>query len=386
MGVQDRAQPRNARLLIRGEIDQAAQEVPRGFVQVLSSANAVLPADSSGRLELADWIASPSNPLTARVMVNRIWLHLMGQALVRETDNFGASGPKPANQALLDYLAVRFMDSGWSVKSLIREIVLSRVYRLSSEFQQERFERDPENQYFARANVRRMEAEVIRDSMLAVSGQLDLTRPRGSVMAHFSSTIIGPDGPIGAVMAPAAPGMAGTTATQTRGRPGLLGRPGQRQGDPAMAGGLFPRLRERMNGGGGGSVFDASVPFRSVYLPIPRNAVPRSLDVFDFAEPSMVIGQRETSNTPAQALYLLNNVFVIEQSDALARSLEQSEKDSDTRITQAFLLIFSRRPLPVELQASVQFLEDAEQSAKPSEALSAFCQALFASAEFRYVN
>ncbi|MFM7057743.1 MAG: PSD1 and planctomycete cytochrome C domain-containing protein [Planctomycetota bacterium] len=385
MGVQDRAQPKNARLLIRGEIDQMAQEVPRGFVQVLSSADAILPPDSSGRLELADWIASPSNPLTARVMVNRVWLHLMGQALVRETDNFGASGPKPANQALLDYLAVRFVDSGWSVKRLIREIVLSRVYGLSSEFSQDRFERDPENQYFARANVRRMEAEVIRDSMLAASGQLDLQRPRGSVMARFTSSIIGPDGPIGAVMAPPAPGMNGPSTPQTPGRPGLSRRMGQREGDSMMAGGLFPRLRGRMNGGGG-SVFEASVPWRSVYLPVPRNSVPRSLDVFDFAEPSMVIGQRETSNTPAQALYLLNNTFVLEQSDALARRLQQSTADRNDRITQAFLLVFGRQPEADELHASLDFLDDAEQSGNSAAALSSFCQALFASAEFRYVN
>ena len=275
----------------------------------------------------------------------------MGTALVRETDNFGASGPKPVNQQLLDYLAVRFVDSGWSVKSLIREIVLSRVYGLSSEFNQERFERDPDNQYFARANVRRMEAEVIRDSMLAASGELNLQRPRGSVMAQFASSILGPDGPIGAV----------------------------------MAGGLLQGLRGRMNSGGG-SVFDASVPWRSVYLPVPRNSVPRSLDVFDFAEPSMVIGQREVSNTPAQALYLLNNTFVLEQSDALAQRLQQSDKDRSSQIRQAFRLVFSRLPEPNELQASLQFLDDAEQSAKPGAALSAFCQALFASAEFRYVN
>jgi cytochrome c553 len=385
MGVQDKAKPQNARLLIRGEIDKLAQEVPRGFVQVLNPADTVLPANSSGRLELADWIGSPANPLTARVMVNRIWLHLMGAALVRETDNFGASGPKPVNQQLLDYLAVRFVDSGWSVKSLIREIVLSRVYGLSSEFNQERFERDPENQYFARGNVRRMEAEVIRDSMLAASGELNLQRPRGSVMAQFASSILGPDGPIGAVMAPATPGMNSATIPQAPGRPGVAGRFGQQRNGPNMAGGLLQGLRGRMNSGGG-SVFDASVPWRSVYLPVPRNSVPRSLDVFDFAEPSMVIGQREVSNTPAQALYLLNNAFVLEQSDALAQRLQQSDKDRSSQIRQAFRLVFSRLPEPNELQASLQFLDDAEQSAKPGAALSAFCQALFASAEFRYVN
>lgn len=151
-----------------------------------------------------------------------------------------------------------------------------------------------------------------------------------------------------------------------------------------MAGGPLSRLRGRM--GGGGSVFDASVPYRSVYLPVPRNSVPRSLDVFDFAEPSMVIGQREVSNTPAQALYLLNNAFVLEQSDALAGRLQQSTEDRSGQIELAFQLVFSRLPESSELEASLQFLDDVERSAKPATSLSAFCQALFASAEFRYVN
>ena len=133
-------------------------------------------------------------------------------------------------------------------------------------------------------------------------------------------------------------------------------------------------------------MFDASVAYRSVYLPVPRNSVPRSLDVFDFAEPSMVIGQREVSNTPSQALYLLNNAFVLEQSDALAERLQQADKDRSGQIDLAFQLVFSRLPEPGELEASLQFVDDVDRSAKSTNALSAFCQALFASAEFRYVN
>ena len=370
MGVQDKPQPQNARLLIRGEIDQLAQEVPRGFVQVLSSTSPVIPTNSSGRLELAKWIASPQHPLTARVMANRIWLHLMGDAIVRETDNFGASGPGPTNQQLLDYLAIRFVQSNWSVKSLIRDIVTSRAYRLSSTWDQQRFEQDPDNLHFARGSARRIDAEVIRDAMLAASGQLDLDRPRGSMMSTFVSSLIGPTGPVGMVMAP------GTTPQNNMPAPGPLGR------RPLAQAGI-QALRGRA---AGTNMFDASVSYRSVYLPVARSLLPRSLEVFDFAEPSMVIGQRETSNTPAQALYLLNNAFVIEQSDALARRLQQSADSPSQQIELAFELVFCRSPDTNEVAASLQFLEDTTQSQNRQIALSAFCQALFASAEFRYVN
>ncbi len=376
MGVQTLAQPKNARVLVRGEIDQPAQEVPRGFVQVLTSTPANIAPASSGRLELAKWMTSPEHPLTARVMVNRIWQHLMGEALVREPENFGASGPGPTDAELLDYLAVRFVESGWSVKSIIREIATSHVYRLSSKFDQNRFEKDPDNLYFARANPRRMDAEVIRDSMLVASGQLDTKRPEGSMISRFGSTLIGPNGP--------------TMVPMASGTPGVDGR------RPLNMAGMMAAARSRQSEG---SVFDSTVYYRSVYLPVARNSLPRSLEVFDFAEPSMVIGQRESSNTPTQALYMMNNVFVIEQSDALARRiLKEAEAPAD-RIDLAFRLVYNRPPTSEEIQASNKFFRSADTS--PAEgrgrsprsgseekfvALSEFCQALFASAEFRYLN
>jgi len=372
MGVQTADRVKNAQVLVRGEIDQPAQEVPRGFVQVLSTSAAEISPISSGRLEFAKWMSSPEHPLTARVMVNRIWQHLMGEAIVREPENFGASGPGPTDAALLDYLAVRFVESGWSVKSLVREIATSRVYRLSSQFDQQRFEKDPDNLYFARANTRRMDAESIRDSMLTASGQLDTKRPRGSMIAEFGSTLIGPNGP-------AIPGMMTGTPGTTGQRPSMMAAARARQS--------------------GGNIFDSSVYYRSVYLPVARNLLPRSLEVFDFAEPSMVIGERESSNTPAQALYMMNNVFVLEQSDALARRiLKEAEAPAD-RIDLAFRLVYNRPPTDQEVRASYQFFRSADttpaagrgrapRSANEQKfvALSEFCQALFASAEFRYVN
>src|SRR5205085_11738760 len=144
MGVRERGpfQVADSRVYTRGELDQPGETVRRGFPQVLTTKQPSI-RSGSGRRELADWIASKDNPLTARAMANRVWLHLIGRGLVPTPDNFGASGLPPSNQALLDYLAVNFADNGWSVKKLIRTIVLSRTYQLSSKFDEQNYEADP---------------------------------------------------------------------------------------------------------------------------------------------------------------------------------------------------------------------------------------------------
>src|SRR5262249_17953509 len=157
------------------------ETVPRGFPQVVTTKQPAIKS-GSGRRELADWMASQDNPLTARVMVNRVWLHLIGRGLVATPDNFGASGQKPSHPALLDHLALSFIHDGWSVKKLVRSIVLSRAYRLSSQFDENNFEADPDNVYVWRVPKHRLEAEVLRDTMLALAGRLDLTPPKGSAV------------------------------------------------------------------------------------------------------------------------------------------------------------------------------------------------------------
>ena len=370
MGVQESSTPRNARLMVRGEIDQPAQEVPRGFVQVLCDQSPALKPTTSGRLEFAHWLASRENPLTARVMVNRIWQHLIGLPIVRETENFGASGPGATHPELLDSLALNFMDNGWSIKSVIRQIATSRVYRLSSAHNTDRLERDPENKFVARGNPRRLDAEAMRDALLYVSGQLELERPRGSAIASFGSTLIGPNGP--AVIPPQ-----------------LL--TSKSAADSPMAGMMYRGLGSR--GRGAANPLDAPNYYRSAYLPVARNMLPRALDVFDFAEPSMVIGQREVSHTADQALFMLNNPFVIEQSDALARRLIRESKSPEDHIVAAFEMVFGRAATNEEKTNSRAFLESLQSKIKlPSSdqrafaALSQFCQALFSTAEFRYVN
>ncbi len=373
MGVVEGDRTIDAPLLVRGEIDKPDERVPRGFPQVLASDSTPTISAGSGRLELARWVASPENPLTARVWANRVWLHLFGRAIVATPDNFGASGVPPTDQRLLDHLATRLVALGWSTKSLIREIVLSRTYRLASTERAASVAADPENTTFWRYPSRRLDAEAIRDAMLAAAGTLDRTRPIGSIV-NFAE---------------------GAMRDRTQQLLGPLDEPST---------------------------------VRSVYLPIVRDLVPESLDVFDFAEPAFVTGDRAETNVPTQALYLMNAPEVIAAADAFAARLldddagggkgKGSERAADSeRIIMAFQLALGRKPSVPELNAARDFLKDfaktqAEESASrqskdspasgrqnrrnrgadsarsagPSPetlAWSAFCQTLFQSAEFR---
>ena len=335
MGVQPKSSPMNARLLVRGELNQPAQEVERGFVQVLLDRPARISSKSGGRLEMAKWMTDEKNPLTARVMVNRIWLHLFGDGIVTTPENFGATGQYPSHPELLDHLAIRFMESNWSVKTIIKEIVTSRTYRMSSNFDAGNFEKDPDNRYRWRTNKRRIDAEVIRDSMLFVSQNISFERPRGSQVSELAGT----------------------------------------------------RQQLRTNQ----LSWDETQPYRSVYLPVMRDNLPRVLAVFDFAEPSMVMGKRESSNTPSQALYMLNNKFVLEQAESLARVLAKENSDVGKQVNKAFVLCYGRNATPAEISAAKKFFDEFDppgtfRRVKQVEKLAAFCQALFASAEFRYLN
>ncbi|MCP4776804.1 MAG: DUF1553 domain-containing protein, partial [Planctomycetaceae bacterium] len=150
--------------------------MPRGFVSVCCDTESTpdLGKHESGRLQLARWLASPDHPLTARVYVNRVWRHLFGQGIVATPDNFGSMGQRPSHPKLLDYLANDFIREGWSTKKLIRKIMLSRIYRLASLENPSTREIDPENRWLARANRRRVDVEVLRDSILFLSGEIDL--------------------------------------------------------------------------------------------------------------------------------------------------------------------------------------------------------------------
>ncbi len=333
MGVRERLLPADSPVYQRGEVDKPGDVVPRGFLQVLST-RPVKIASGSGRLDLADWIAARDNPLTARVLVNRAWLHLFGRGLVPTPDNFGAAGTPPTHPELLDYLAVTFMEDGWSVKKLLRRLVLSRAYRLGGDFDAKNYEVDPDNALVWRHTKRRLDAEALRDAMLAASGQLDLTPPRGSPM--------------------------------TRGGDGYVQ-------------GVMPFVQPLV----------ANFKGRSVYLPIVRDMLPEALALFDMADPSTVVAERPSTTVPAQGLYLLNNPFVLKTAEALADRLLKTPGPDADRIRQAYQRCYARVPTDEERAAAESFLAAYAQAQGRDgnrEAWVALCQALFAGAEFLYIN
>ena len=342
MATREAPQIEDCQICIRGEIKNRGPKVKRGFVQVMSNGPVeVENPGQSGRLELANWIARPDHPLTARVMVNRVWQHVFGEGLVGTVDNFGHLGELPSHPLLLDTLAVQFVESGWSVKSLVRQLVLSRTYLQSTHHNAQAMEMDPDNRLLWRANRKRLPAESLRDSLLAISGQLDLS--------------------------------AGGSAVQ-----GL--------GYLAIA-----------NNNQSASGRKTDIQRRSIYLPIIRNELPAFLTVFDFADPDVVTGRRSVTNVPAQALFLLNDPFVQQQAEATAaRLLEQlpqpegdAEKASATkakRIESAYQLILCRAATDYELSRAAAFIDAVSAEQSPEEAWRQFVQAMFASTEFRMLN
>lgn len=331
MGVLDRDKPVDAPLLERGEVAKPGEKISRGFPRIIEIAGMEAPAaKASGRLEFAQWIGHPENPLTARVMVNRIWSHLMGTGIVRTTDNFGFNGERPSHPELLDHLALRFVEEGWSVKAMVRELVLSRTWRQQSDWRTDAFQKDPDNRLLWRASKRRLEAEAIRDAMLSVSGQLDLSRRPGSLVAEV-------------------------------------------KGQSVAMFGFNKQVPSDLDG----------THFRSVYLPVVRDRLPDVLNLFDFAEPSLVTGERDTTNVPVQALYLLNSDFVVEQSRGFSSRLKNTPGNRIEKITLAFQLCYSRDPLEEEIILANRFLEE---SSVNDTSLAAFCQSLLATAEFRNLD
>jgi hypothetical protein len=332
-GVQEGKKPADHALYIRGESGSRGDAVPRGFVQVVThqGSHAVEDKQLSGRSELAEWIAAPHNPLTARVLVNRVWYHLFGRGIVPTVDNFGAMGEPPSHPELLDYLAVEFMEDGWSVKRLIRRLVLSHAYQLSTVEHPGNLDIDGDNRLVWRMNRRRLEAEAIRDALLAFSGTLDLERPATSQFLEPS----------------------------------------------------YQRVD-----------FDQNC--RSVYLPVMRDGSFDFFEAFDGADASMVVGRREVSVVPPQALYLLNSPLVMDHSrQAAERLLSREDLDDAGRIDWAYRLAFSRPATDADQQLGLAFLEEygrvLEEEGKatgdvPVEIWTRFCQALVASAEFQMLN
>jgi hypothetical protein len=328
MAVRDEDRPADVPINIRGNPHAPGPLVSRGFLRVVSISPSPIAANGSGRLELAQWITARDHPLTARVFVNRVWLHLFGEGLVRTVDDFGAQGERPTHPELLDELAARFVDEGWSLKKLVRTLVLSHTYQLAFREEAAAQRVDPENRLLWRANRRRLEAEVIRDTMLCVSGRLDrvMTGSAVSTLGEFAAN----------------------------------------------------------NGGQGGISTDQNVR-RSIYLPVIRNDLPPLFEVFDFADPDVCTGKRNATIVPTQALYLMNSTFVQDQArHAAARLLREADSDKD-RVRMVFCLALGRSPAPAEYEAVLAFLrQNAERDELATWA--SVCQAIYGCADFRYME
>ena len=307
MGVVEAAKPVPMRVNVGGDPHTLGEPVRRGFVQALFPADASFPEigrRESGRLQLAQWLTRRDNPLTSRVMVNRIWHHLFGKGIVATVDNFGTMGQRPTNPALLDYLAVQFVNQEWSVKSLIREVVLSRTYRLSTDFDEYNFEVDPDNDLLWRANLRRLEAESLRDSVLLVSGELQTGPPPPSPVRNFDRNQL------------------------------INSRSKQ----------LKP--------------WEIEHTYRSVYVPVIRNEANRFFEAFDFPEPSETHGARDVTTGPSQALFMMNNEFVRSHASTAAERLLARPIDNRERVRRVFRQVLSRDPSDGESSRAMRRVQE----------------------------
>lgn len=334
MSVSEDTQPEDARVHIRGSIRNLGAPVPRGFIQAaLKGPTPAIPADQSGRLQLAEWLTARDQPLTARVFVNRVWQWLFGTGLVRSSDNFGVTGEAPSHPQLLDDLAVRFMEEGWNLKRLVKELVMSRTYRMSSEGPAS--ESDPDNRLLARMNRKRLDAECLRDAMLAGAGTLET--PWGGPNVADAKAVDSND-----------------TGVQN---------------------------------------LEYNHPFndrrRSVYTAAFRNVRHPLFEVFDFADINQPLAQRTTSTIAPQALYLMNHPQVIEMARAAADRLPL-DGPRDNALREAWRLALSRDPDVQELTLARDYLEGAvsgnDGPEQVRDAWAQLIQTLWATPEFRFLH
>jgi hypothetical protein len=328
-----------------GQFDRRGAQVPRGFLRVFGEASAALPeeirAAQSGRVELSRWLTDVeqgAGALTARVLTNRVWHHLIGRGIVRTVDNFGRTGEAPSHPELLDYLARELIESGWSVKSLVREVVLSRTFALSSRHDDACTALDPDNRLLWRAHRRRLDPESMRDAMLAAAEQLDL-KPMESTVWYL--------------------------------------------GDQATAVGDNKNRRR------------TDFPCRSVYLPVIRNDLPEIFDVFDFANPHTTTGMRPETTVATQGLFSLNSNLVMDAAAATARRILAGSADPspEARVDQLFMLVVNSRPSDEDRVGVLTYIRAVEErlaaTGEPEALQRAWtmaCQALFASSRFQMVE
>ena len=334
--------PEDDRVHIRGSFKTLGDSVPRRFLEAIDGVNQPAPSNGSGRLELAKRMVAPKNPLFARVIVNRLWQQHFGEGIVRTPDDFGVMGEAPTHPELLDWLASNFIGAAekgvlrpYSLKSLHRLMVTSSAYRMSSQIESPKIEeRDPLNKWLHRMPVKRLEAEAIRDSVLAVSGRLDAKLYGASVLPNLSEFM------------------------QGRGRP----TSGPLDGDGR----------------------------RSIYVSVRRNFLTPLFLAFDYPVPFNAIGRRTVSNVPAQALALMNNPFILQQAELWAKkTLAEPAKTSEGRISGLYESAFGRLPEPSETADALSFLNATLTTPGSPEELrswSDLCHVLFNVKEFIFVR
>lgn len=337
----DAKKPADEAIRIAGQFDHPGDTVARGVLQVVSEHQPTIPDEQSGRLQLAHWLTDVENGagrVAARVFANRIWHHLIGRGIVRTVDNFGRTGEPPSHPELLDYMAKQLIDDGWSVKKLVRRIVLSRTFAMGSQHNASFHETDPENRLLWRAHRRRLDPESLRDAMMSVAGTLK-PEPMDSTVSYL--------------------------------------------GDQATA--VGPNKNRRRT----------DFPCRTVYLPVIRNDLPEILDVFDFANPHTTTGMRPQTMVATQGLFILNDKSIMDAARSTADRLStNAEEDSSDRfVIQLFELLTCRIPDDEELQQMVLFIAeterqlaaDGDKEAKINSRAIA-CHALFASGRFQILE
>ncbi len=323
-------------VFIRGNSKKLGDVVPRRFLEVFGGGDVAPPAHGSGRMQLADQMLDPAKtPIVPRVLVNRVWKHHFGEGLVRSPDDFGLLGQAPTHPELLDYLATEFVTNGWSLKKLHKLMILSSTYQMGSRGKTGADEADPDNKLLHKMPVRRLEAEAIRDALLAVSGRLDRTSLGPSVPVHLTPFMVG------------------------RGRPGVTGP---------------------LDGNGR----------RSIYIAVRRNFLTPMFVAFDYPTPFSTMGRRSVSNVPAQALTMLNNPLVMQQAELWAKKvLAEPGLSAEQRVRQMYETSLSRPPTASELGDALAFLQEQARfhgNADDPRAWADFAHVLFNVKEFIFVN
>jgi len=335
--VQEREQSEDCSIHIRGEHTNLGESVPRGVLKIISGENSMLKnPQGSGRLELAQWLTGDAHPLVSRVFVNRVWMHLLGEGIVRSVDNFGTLGVAPSHPELLNELSLYFIEDAWSQKDLIRAIVLTKAYQRSATHHASSFQKDPENFLLWRANRRPLTSEQLHDSFLVFQNQIDETHG-GSTVTHL----------------------------------GKMAVDNNKQANAKKT--------------------NQHVLRRSVYQPVLRNQLEEIRQLFDFANPEMAVGKRSITNVPAQALYLLNSQQIRKTAEEMVDNLfAKHGVGSPAGLTELYLLLFAREPKQSEIDLIINFIDLKLNQSVDQKAIKAAwqdaVQALLISTEFRYLD